>query len=464
MTGVPDEIQTSLCKFGQEHVLAGWEKLSPSQRADFLHELKALDFQELRQLFLRRHESIALPSRDCIFPPEAIDADRIAPAAIGLGNDALDRGAVAVLLVAGGQGSRLGFEHSKGMYPIGPVSRKSLFQIHAEKTLAITRRHGKPIPFLVMTSPDTHDETARFFEDGRFFGLRPSDVYFFCQGTMPALDMQTGRLLLERPGKLFTSPNGHGGTLKALVESNLLTVLEERGIREVFYFQVDNPLVKIADAAFLGHHLQADALASSKIVPKEGPADKLGNMAVVDGRCAIIEYSDLPEELANLRDPCGRLWLWAGSPAIHIFSVAFLKQVALLPDGIRFHIARKKVAFDDAAGNRVEPERENALKFEMFIFDVLPLAERWTVVQTRRDEEFVPLKNACGPDSPKVVQQAISNLAGQWLATAKIRVPRGPDGNVAFPVEISPLFALDPAELAERVDPALEIKGPTYLA
>lgn len=206
---------------------------------------------------------------------------------------------MAVLLVAGGQGSRLGFEHPKGMFPIGPVSNKTLFQIHAEKVLALQRRYGRLVPFLIMTSPATDAETRDFFRQQKYFGLAPDEVWFFCQGTMPALDMASGRLLMEAPGRLFLSPNGHGGTLTALADSGLLDRLRNQGIREVFYFQVDNPLIKVADPVFLGHHLGQRAEVSARIVPKEGPTDRLGNLVLVDGRCTMIEYSDLPLELCN---------------------------------------------------------------------------------------------------------------------------------------------------------------------
>src|SRR5262249_49582958 len=208
---------------------------------------------------------------------------------------------------------------------------------------AIRGRYGKPVPLLIMTSPATHDETTAFFEQHRYFGLPPEDVTFFRQGTMPALDLATGKLLLEAPGRLFTSPNGHGGTLLALVESGLLERLKHTGIRQVFYFQVDNPLVRVADPSFLGHHLAAAAQGSSKIVPKQDPADKLGNLVMVDGRCTMIEYSDLPNELARQRDPEGHLRLRAGSPAIHVFAVDFLSRVTQGGLRIPFHVARKKV-------------------------------------------------------------------------------------------------------------------------
>src|SRR5207249_1283549 len=157
---------------------------------------------------------------------------------------------------------------------------QSLFQIHAVKVLALGRRYGKPVPLLIMTSPATDAETKAFFAEQHYFGISPQDVFFFSQGTMPALDLATGKLLVGAPGRPFASPNGHGGTLMALADSGLLDELGRRGIRQVFYFQVDNPLVKVADPLFLGQHVRVDAEASSKIVPKEGPTDKLGNMVL----------------------------------------------------------------------------------------------------------------------------------------------------------------------------------------
>jgi UDP-N-acetylglucosamine/UDP-N-acetylgalactosamine diphosphorylase len=348
------------------------------------------------------------------------------------------------------------------MFPIGPVSNKSLFQLHAEKVLALGRRYGKPVPLLVMTSPTNHDEVVAFFREHRHFGLSPEELVIFRQGTMPAVDLATGRLLLDEPHRLFLSPNGHGGTVIALADTGLLDRLARRGIREIFYWQVDNPLVRVADPVFLGYHRQARAEVSSKIVPKSRPEDKLGNMVLIDGSCSMIEYSDMPAELARQRDEQGRLRFWAGSPAIHIFDVEFLRRVTQSAARLPFHLARKKVPHLDEAGNLVQPARENALKFEMFIFDVLPLAKRWTVVETTRREEFEPLKNATGPDSPATVRQAISDLAADWLREAGLDVAHTAEGHAAFPLEISPLYALDAEELASRVDRAMRIEGPFY--
>jgi UDP-N-acetylglucosamine/UDP-N-acetylgalactosamine diphosphorylase len=462
MRAVSPELRRRLRNHGQEHVLTWWEHVTETERVELERQLLALDLDMLAALYAQREQHSALPAQDRITPIPVVRQKHIKPEMKHHGEAALRRGEIAVLLVAGGQGSRLGFEHPKGMYPIGPVTSKPLFQIHAEKVLALSRRYETPIPFLIMTSPATDLETRTFFADHHWFGLPADDVFFFAQGTMPALDLATGKLLLEKPGRLFTSPNGHGGTLLALAETGLLDQMRQRGIRQVFYFQVDNPLVKVADPAFLGYHEAARAEASSKIVPKNGPTDKLGNLVLIDGRCSIIEYSDLPHSLAEQREADGSLRFWVGSPAIHIFELDFLDKVTRGRERIPFHLARKKVPYLDENGTLMQPERENALKFEMFIFDALPRADRWTVVETSRADEFEPLKNSTGSDSPESVRRAMSNLFGGWLEAAHVPVPRRPDGNVAVSLEISPLFALDAQELAGRIKPGLKVEGPTY--
>jgi UDP-N-acetylglucosamine/UDP-N-acetylgalactosamine diphosphorylase len=460
MPTLPDDLHHHLRRHGQEHVLDWLEPLSEAERSALVEQLRTLDLPALRALYDSRHQTAFVPPPEKIQEVPVVRLDADATAARARGEEALRQGRVAAVLVAGGQGSRLGFEHPKGMFPIGPVSRKTLFQFHAEKALAVARRYGKPLPLLVMTSDATHDETVAFFAEHANFGLPSADLAFFRQGTMPALDLTTGRLLRDQPHRLFASPNGHGGTLTALADSGLLDQIKSRGITQVFYFQVDNPLIKLADPVFLGHHLAADAQASSKVIAKDGPTDKLGNFVLVDGRCTIIEYSDLPAALAEERDAQGRLRLWAGSPAIHFFAVDFLEQVTRGATRLPFHVAKKKVPHLDDAGRPVQPKVENALKFEMFIFDALPLADRWTVVETSRREEFAPLKNATGPDSPETARRALSDQAVDWLTKAGAVLPTSAEAQF----EVSPLFALDAEELAAKIKRGAKIEPPALLA
>ena len=464
MTHLPTDLSHRLAKHGQEHLLTGWDQLAPHLKEAFVEELAGIDFAELEALYQRKNESVAaLPTRDRIAPLHVEPAEA-AVKTRPLGEAALRAGEVAVLMVAGGQGTRLGFDKPKGMFPVGPVSGASLFQMHAEKVMALSRRYGRSVPFLVMTSPATHDETEAYFKEHQFFGLPPDRVWFFQQGTMPALDLNTGKLLLEAPGKLFLSPNGHGGTLTALADTGLLRQLTDEGVKHLFYFQVDNPLVYLAEPGFVGLHIHKGSEVSSKVVYKEVPEEKVGVLAQIDGHCGIIEYSDMPAEMTQERAADGTLAFRAGNPAIHIFSVPFLERVTSGEHRLAFHVARKKVPhYDAATSSTLTPTTENALKFELFVFDALPLADRWLALQTLREDEFAPLKNATGNDSPETCQRLQVDRARRWLTAAGVEVPLDATGVSQHPLEIGSLFALDAEELASKIPANFRINEPVVL-
>jgi UDP-N-acetylglucosamine/UDP-N-acetylgalactosamine diphosphorylase len=463
-----------LNRHGQGHLLKWWGDLDANERARLLSEVERIDFEQLDRLVadLVKQDAPAAPDPERVGPIDVsrlprTDGERVARRHVAeIGAAALAAGEVAVVVVAGGSGTRLGFDGPKGTYPIGPVSAATLFQIHAEKIVARGRRHGKPIPLYVMTSPDNHEATARFFADHGNFGLE--HVRCFVQGQMPAVDRETGRVLLAAKDHVALSPDGHGGTLTALAQPgpdgapSCLDEMRARGVRTIFYFQVDNPLVDIADPAFLGLHRQEDAEMSFKVIEKQAPDEKLGVVVTVDGTPQVIEYSDLPPALAERREPDGNLELWAGSIAIHVLERSFIERL-LHGLNLPFHRAIKKVPYVDDSGNLIDPPAPNAVKFERFIFDALPLARKGTMVETDRVVEFEPLKNATGPDSPATVRQRMSDLHAGWLEHAGAVVPRRSDGSVPFGIEISPLFALDAAELKSKLEPGLVVEGPIYL-
>jgi UDP-N-acetylglucosamine/UDP-N-acetylgalactosamine diphosphorylase len=463
-----------LNRHGQSHLLRWWGELRDEERRGLAAEIASIDFKQLDRLIedLVRHEPSAAPAAEQVQPIEVVrlpqtDGERVGRLrAAGIGADALAQGEVGVILVAGGSGTRLGYEGPKGTFPIGPVSSASLFQIHAEKIVALGRRYGRPIPLYVMTSPENHAATVEFFDAHRRFGLER--LRFFVQGQMPAVDQATSKVLLASKDHIALSPDGHGGTLAALAApgpGGLPSCLEEmraEGVRTLFYFQVDNPLVRIAEPAFIGLHREADAELSFKVVERLTPEEKLGVVVMVEGRPQVIEYSDLPPALAGRRVPEGTLELWAGSIAVHILERSFIERL-VGQHRLPFHRAIKKVPHVDAGGCIVQPTEPNAVKFEQFIFDALPLAERFTVVETDRAGEFEPLKNAVGPDSPATVHQRMSDQFGNWLEQAGAVVPRRPDGSVPFGIEISPLFALDDMELKSKIEPGMRIERPVYL-
>jgi UDP-N-acetylglucosamine/UDP-N-acetylgalactosamine diphosphorylase len=459
-----DRLADRVRKYGQEHLLRYWDELDDAGRRQLAQQIDAVDFEQVAALYKQEaatHDWAALARRAT--PPKAKrltdHQGRRAEQARQRGIEALAAGKIGVLIVAGGQGSRLGFDHPKGLFSIGPVSGVSLLQIHFEKTLAAAQRYGAPVPIYLMTSPVTHDEQIAFLEEHDYFGMPKDDVVPFCQGTMPAVDAMSGKLLLAEKDSLFRSPDGHGGVVAALSSSGAIKNMHGRGIEHLFYLQVDNPLTPICDAEFIGDHLMADSDFSSMACAKQTPQDRLGNFALIDGRLHVIEYSDLPDDVAAKRDADGSLVFWAGSVAIHVFRVAFLERMLAIKDALPFHVARKKVPHLDETGQVVEPKQPNALKFERFIFDLLPQAENPIVVEYPEHEVFAPVKNAPGEsrDTPEYVQRFMSKQQREWLEAAGTKIAEG------VVIEISPLWALDAEGVAARADRPQRIDQSTYL-
>jgi UDP-N-acetylglucosamine/UDP-N-acetylgalactosamine diphosphorylase len=453
------ELTAALEAHGQGHLLRFWDELTDAGRGRLLGDLESLDLDPLDRLV-----ATLVRAGDVPVDVEGVAPVQLAPApsaeSIAAGEQALAQGAVAIVIVAGGQGTRLGFDGPKGCYPIGPVTDRSLFQIHCEKVAALGRCYGPTPPLYVMTSDDNHEQTERFLAERDWFGLE--HVRLFRQGTMPAVDAVTGAVLLAERDHVALSPDGHGGTLRALARGGCLEDMRSRGIETVFYLQVDNPMIAIGDPGFVGAHRLAGADVSSKVVRKREPGEKVGIVAQRGGRQLVIEYSDLPDRLAEQRRPDGGLAFSAGSIALHVFALEFIAGLAGSAE-LPYHRALKAVPYVDERGSRVEPASANAVKFEQFIFDTLPLARRALVLETGRAAEFEPLKNASGDSSPETVRQRLSDAAADLLEAAGAVVERRPDGSAAVPIELSPLLAADPAELARRVPAGTTVDGPFTL-
>jgi UDP-N-acetylglucosamine/UDP-N-acetylgalactosamine diphosphorylase len=467
---------STLARHGQEQLLAFWDRLNGVQQQDLAAQIGRIDFALLDRLFSHRLDQgdvRTLANRAA--PPPAIRLNSAnnpftVQQAQEKGRNALAAGHIGTMLVAGGQGTRLGFDHPKGMYAIGPVSGRTLFEIHVEKIVATSRRYGVKIPLFLMTSPKTHDETVAFFKQHDRFGLPEDDLIIFCQGTMPAVDAETGKVLLESPHRIAVSPDGHGGMLTALNASGGLANARQRGIRHLFYFQVDNPLVDICDPDFIGYHILANSELTSQVIAKRDPLDKVGNVVEVDGRLHVIEYSDLPDDVANRRNADGSLEVWAGSIAVHIMDVSMLGRLADSADGLPFHYAHKKVTYIDTSGwddsstvvptmgRQIKPEKPNAIKFERFIFDLMPLSNNALVVEIDQNEGFGPLKNASGAafDTPEMVRSMMIAKHRRWLKQAGVEVGEG------VAVEISAMFALDAEEVAKKIARGTLVIESTY--
>lgn len=441
---------------GQGHVFAHFDRLSPSEQEVLEKQASEIDLDELASLvstLIRNPESGNEAIADDLEPAEVIPLPSseggnptLWKEARAKGESALRTGRVAAFCVAGGQGTRLGYDGPKGTYGVTPVLRKSLFQVFAEKILASTRIFGRPIPWYIMTSVINHEATVRFFKEHDFFGLPSDRVHFFSQGLMPAVDGE-GKILLSSEGQIALSPDGHGGSLRALVRSGAIRQMEADGVDIISYFQVDNPLVRCVDPAFIGFHLVHGSELSSKMVPKAYPEEKVGVFCQRDGKALVVEYSDLPERLAAETDGEGNLRFNAGSIAIHIFSRDFVDRLGSGRDEsarLPFHLAHKKVPFLDSEGRRQEPEAPNAYKFEMFVFDALPFAKNPVIIETAREDDFSPVKNAEGVDSPATSRDDQLRQFARWARAAGIEIETDETGLPPFTFEVSPLFGDTP--------------------
>ncbi|MDA0989405.1 MAG: UDPGP type 1 family protein [Verrucomicrobia bacterium] len=445
----------------QTHLLRFWNQLDASGQDRLRKQIEGLDFHAVQrmQAQLRQHTS-GVTKGDIAPPAVQVLAGDERARAVDAGEGLIAAGRVGVILVAGGQGTRLGFEGPKGAYPVAPITDATLFEIHARKILGLEMHYRCEIPFYIMTS-DTNDQATRdFFAEHRNFGLDADRVFFFQQGMWPALDAE-GNIILDRPDHIFMSPDGHGGTLSALRETGMLDDMAARGLECLFYFQVDNPLVDIADPAFVGAHAEAGADISVKLCAKRDPEEGLGMVVERDGGYAMVEYTELSHEQKYATQPDGELRFKYGSVAIHVFSREFL--VAQSEVDLPLHVAHKQVPVCDPVGRTVTPDAPNAYKFEKFIFDVIPNAKRVLNLAFDREDEFSPIKNATGADSPATAQRDIMRKAARWLQHCKIPVPIDDNGVPKVRIEIDPAFAVAPSALKDKLPADLNVSQDVWL-
>ncbi|MBU0639540.1 MAG: UTP--glucose-1-phosphate uridylyltransferase [Planctomycetes bacterium] len=449
----------SLQQFGQSHLLTYWEELTDPQRQRLLDDLDQVDFARCAELidpYVRNRPVIPLPERIEPVPalPAEPDAGRVGfyAKAVEVGTTAINGGQVAAFTVAGGQGTRLGYDGPKGAFPASPVRSACLFRLFAEFLLGTQRRHGACPRWFIMTSQANHTETVALFEEHSYFGLSHDRVRFFRQGQMPAF-MPDGRLALADRHRLALSPDGHGGSLRALAASGALDEMRACGVEYISYFQVDNPLVKAIDPLFIGLHALTGSEMSSKAVTKADDLERVGNFCLADGKVAVIEYSDLPDELALQKNADGSRRFDAGSIAIHVLSRKFVEKLtgrgATLE--LPWHRAEKRASVLNEAGQKVEPNEPNVVKLELFVFDAIPLAHNPLVLYTRREEEFSPVKNAEGVDSAVTARRDMVRRAARWLEACGCRVPRDAAGEPATDLEINPAYALDADDLRSQL-------------
>ena len=426
-----------LQSIGQESLAGHLAALEPPQRDALLQQLRRVRWGELRNHYHPPDVSQARTIEVVTLADRRAMAEEIEP----VGRAVYARGKAAVLLVAGGQGTRLGYYCPKGCYPIGPISGNSFFQFHCEKVLSMSEETGHAVPLLIMTSPATDGETREFLGKRAFFGLDSEQVWPFRQGMVPTCDPE-GRALLSAPGRLVENPNGHGGCIEGLAESGYLERLRSRGVTDIVFIQVDNVLVPVYEPFGVGlrHVRQADTV--TKVLRKADAREKIGAMLNVAGRDCVVEYSDLPEELRSPVTPAqADLAAW-GRPGAEIYGVEFLSRLVDSGFHLSFHLAPKPVKVWTPEGCR----EVAGIKRERFVFDVLTEA-RNVNLEIERGREFAPVKNLTGVDSVESAREMISREYARWLRAAGVEVDLAPGKHV----EISPRFASTAEQLAVRL-------------
>jgi UDP-N-acetylglucosamine/UDP-N-acetylgalactosamine diphosphorylase len=426
------QAEARLQLYKQEHILPYLRKLPADQQDRLAKQILKVNFDRLtesyRSIGRRKEDSLGILTPISHYEWNE-DEKKVHEKR---GWELLRQGKVGAIVVAGGQGSRLGHRGPKGTFDMGLPSGKSFFQLQAERLLNLSGRAGRSIPWYIMTSPDNHQDTVEFFSLRQYFGYRKEDCIFFEQRTMPAIDRE-GKLLMSSPSELNLAPSGNGECFASLRHSGALQDMENRGLKWLFYYNVDNALVKVADPAFIGLADIRNNPIATKVITKTGPEEKVGIVCMSSSRPAVVEYTEVPDPILRQRDSGGELAFGLGNLSMHMFSFDFISRYA--DEDIPYHAAFKKISCVDANGDVVEPETPNAYKLERLIFDFFPKIEEMTVVKVVREEEFAPVKNKEGDDSPLTARKLVLQLHKKWLEDAG----RSTIGLADEDIEIPPL-------------------------
>ena len=432
------KLRNRLVRYGQEHLLDHWDTIAEEEQASLYRELADLDLDEVTEDFKRTTMNIHTEKLDDRMQPlsesQTGSVLKATDRELGLYSDTsmeeISSGKVAILLLAGGQGTRLGVNYPKGMYNVGLPSGKTLFQLQAERIVSLQRlaeaRTGKAgsVVWYIMTSAATVTPTTRYFQDNDYFGLRPENVVVFQQGTLPCFTFG-GKIILGSKHSLSRAPDGNGGLYRALRVEGILENMKRRGVKYIQLYCVDNILVKVGDPVFMGYCIAKGAECANKVVPKGFPEEKVGITCKVDGHYQVVEYSEITQKSSERRNRDGSLTFGAANLCIHFFTFDFLERVVMKNErALQHHIAKKKIPYVDADGVLVKPENPNGIKMEKFVFDVFRFAKNFVVWECFRDEEFAPLKNAEGASdfTPTHCRLALLSLHQKWLRMAGVKL------------------------------------------
>ncbi|ESO13042.1 hypothetical protein HELRODRAFT_184865 [Helobdella robusta] len=433
-----EKVKSKLATYKQEHLLRFWDHLDSDQKEKLLKQINALNLAYINGCIQECLESLQRETRcndDDMQPvPDSVlgRVSQIEPDILKEyrkeGLKKISEGKVGLLLLAGGQGTRLGVSYPKGMYNVGLPSNKTLYQLMGERLwrlqeLAAEVNGGKPaiIPWYIMTSESTRQQTEEFFEQHNFFGLDRQNIIYFEQGYMPCVDFD-GKILMDSTSSIARAPDGNGGLYSSLRRNRIIEDFRRRGVECLHAYCVDNILVKVADPTFIGFCTSKNAGCGVKVVEKTDSTEPVGVICKYKNKYHVMEYSEISTKASEMRvsDGSNRLVYNAGGIANHFFTVDFLENVISQDDKLHHHVAKKKIPHVDEAGNFVSPKTPNGIKMEKFIFDVFQFTNDFAVWEVIRSDEFSPLKNAdsAGVDCPTTCRESVFQLHRKWIEAA----------------------------------------------
>ncbi len=401
------EIKAVLKKYGQEHLLNNFENLDEADKKELLKEIKGINFELVTSLYDSTKKE-KKNTKDEITPIDYLDKFKLGDKYKyyeNIGKKAIKEGELAVVTMAGGQGTRLGHNGPKGTYDIGLDSHKSLFELLSDGIKEEAKKYGVTIPWFIMTSRENNKATIEFFEKHKYFGYqKDKNIFFFIQGELPMMDTE-GKILIGEDGLIKLAADGHGGIYESLVKTGMTKKMKELGVKWVFIGGVDNCLVKMVDPVLMGVAIDQQVTVACKSVVKANPQEKVGVFCKRNGKPNVIEYTEITEDMAEARDKDGELLYGESHILCNLFSVDAVERMGANP--LPYHVAFKKAKYIDKDGNLVEPDSPNAYKFEAFLFDAFGEVDEMAVLRVKREEEFAPVKNAdtAGVDCPKTARE-----------------------------------------------------------
>ena len=405
-----EEAKAKLEKYGQEHILKSYERMNESDKDKLLDQILRIDFEKILDLYKNADKKPEIHN-DKIEPAPYVDSLKLSESEkdeyIKLGEEAIKSGKLAVVTMAGGQGTRLGHNGPKGTFDIGLPSHKSIFEIQNDILKLANEKYGVTIPWYIMTSNANNDDTKNFFEEHNYFRYPKAEIdHFFTQGELPMID-ENGKLILDENGFVKEAADGHGGVFEAMATNGVLADMKKRGVEWVFVAAVDNVLVKMADPLLIGFAIKNGYKIVSKTIAKKGPDERVGVFCKKNGKPYVIEYTEISEEYANARDENGELLFGESHVLLNLFNISALEEIEKYK--LPYHTAHKKSDYMNESGEMVKPEKPNAYKFETFLFDAFAKMPEIGLIRGVREEDFSPVKNAEGVDSPETARRDYIN-------------------------------------------------------